>query len=72
MDTTAPNNRNVASENEVHQPKPLSVSVKTACALVGIGNTKMWELIKDGRVETVTIGRKRLVLYGSLEKLVTR
>jgi hypothetical protein len=50
--------------------KPLTVSVKTARALLDLGNTKMWELIKDGRVDTVSFGRKRLVVYESLEKLL--
>ena len=39
--------------------RPLTVSVKTACKVVGLGNTTMWALIKDGRVETVCIGRRR-------------
>jgi excisionase family DNA binding protein len=50
--------------------KPLAVSVKTACKLLEIGSTKMWELIKEGRVRTTVLGRKRLVIYGSLEQLL--
>jgi hypothetical protein len=50
--------------------KPLSVPVKTARELLGIGNTKMWELIKEQRVQTITLGRRRLVVYASLEKLI--
>jgi excisionase family DNA binding protein len=51
--------------------RPLAVSVKTACKLVGVGNTTMWSLIKAGRVKTVSIGRRRLVIYSSLESLLT-
>jgi excisionase family DNA binding protein len=50
--------------------KPLAVPVNTASDLLGVGNTKMWELIKDGRVQTISIGRRRLVIYDSLERLV--
>jgi hypothetical protein len=50
--------------------KPLTVSVRTARRLLDIGNSKMWELIAEGRVQTISIGRKRLVLYHSLEALV--
>jgi hypothetical protein len=50
--------------------KPLTVSVKTARQLLDIGNSKMWELIAEGQVQTISIGRKRLVLYHSLEALV--
>ena len=58
---------------DVHHPmKPLAVSVKTARLLLEIGNTKMWELIKDGRIKTVSIDRRRLVIYDSLESLIKR
>ena len=50
--------------------KPLAVSVRTACELIDVGNTSMWQLISSGRVQTTTIGRKRLVIYASLEKLL--
>jgi excisionase family DNA binding protein len=50
--------------------KPLAVPVKTACRLVGVGNTTMWALIKSGRVKTVSLGRRRLVIYASLEALL--
>jgi hypothetical protein len=51
--------------------KPLAVPVKTACQLVGVGNTSMWALIKVGKVRTVSIGRRRLVIYASLEALLS-
>ena len=51
--------------------KPLAVPVKIACRLVGVGNTTMWALIRDGRVKTINIGRRRLVIYASLEALLT-
>jgi hypothetical protein len=64
-------NLSTAGSHDVPQAmKPLAVSVKTARLLLDIGNTKMWELIKDSRVETISIGRKRLVTYDSLEKLI--
>jgi excisionase family DNA binding protein len=50
---------------------PLAVSVKTACKLVGVGNTTMWALIKAGRVKTISIGRRCLVVFASLESLLT-
>jgi excisionase family DNA binding protein len=50
---------------------PLSVSVREACRLIGVGNTTLWALIKDGRVRTTRIGRRRLVIYASLQELMT-
>jgi hypothetical protein len=50
--------------------KPLSVTVSTACALSGLGPTKVWELIKKGRLEVVRIDRRTLVKFPSLERLL--
>lgn len=52
--------------------KPLAVSVKEMCRLLDIGNTKAWELIGSGRVESFAIGRKRLVVYSTIEKLLAQ
>jgi excisionase family DNA binding protein len=50
--------------------RPLAVSVKAACQIIGVGNTTMWSLIKEGRLKTVQIGRRRLIIYASLRKLL--
>jgi hypothetical protein len=64
--------RNTALPDETGNGfKPLAVPVKTACRLVGVGHTSMWALIKEGRVQTVSVGRRRLVIYASLEALVS-
>ena len=49
--------------------RPLAVSVKTACQLVGVGNTTMWALIKEGRVKTIVSVGGALIIYASLETL---
>jgi excisionase family DNA binding protein len=50
--------------------KPISVTVKTAREITGLGNTTIYELIKRGELKTVSIGRRRLILYDSLESLI--
>lgn len=50
--------------------KPLSVTVATVCALTGLGPTTVWQLIKEGRLEVARIGRRTLVRYTSLERLL--
>jgi excisionase family DNA binding protein len=65
-DTTTPE----LVSRDVQDARPLAVSVKMACKLVGVGNTTMWALIKNGRVKTVRIGRRRLIIYTSLERLL--
>jgi excisionase family DNA binding protein len=48
---------------------PITVTIREACRLLGIGNTSIYGLIGDGRLKTITIGRRRLVVYQSLVKL---
>jgi hypothetical protein len=36
---------------------------------VGMGNTKLYEQINEGSIETITVGRRRLAVYASLERL---
>ena len=48
----------------------LTCTVAEACEVTGLGRTKLYELIGDGRVTTTTVGRRRLVLVQSLLALV--
>jgi len=50
--------------------KPLTVTVTTACKITGLGNTTLWGLVRDQRLEAVRIGRRTLIVYRSLEALV--
>lgn len=50
----------------------LSVRVGEAGRMIGIGRTKIYELIKAGDLETVKIGRTTLVTMRSLRRLIER
>ena len=55
------------------EPAPLlSVRVGEASRMIGIGRTKLYELIKAGDLETVKIGRATLVSMRSLRRLIER
>ena len=49
--------------------KPITVTIETALKCSGLGRTKLYQLIGEGKLKTVTIGRRRLVIYASLEEL---
>jgi excisionase family DNA binding protein len=51
--------------------EPLLVTVREGLRLTGLGNTKFYELVKDGTIETVKVGRRTLPTYASLKKLAT-
>jgi hypothetical protein len=49
----------------------ISCTIEEAVQGTGIGRSKLYEEIKRGTVDTVTVGRRRLVLVGSLKELLT-
>jgi len=50
--------------------KPLAVSVEDASRLTSLGRSTVAELISQGKLKTVAIGRRRVVLYASIEALL--
>jgi excisionase family DNA binding protein len=50
--------------------EPLTVRIPVAIQLTGIGRSKLYELIKEGQVETVKVGTATLVKVASLRRLV--
>jgi excisionase family DNA binding protein len=45
------------------------VSIPDAGRALGLGRSKVYDLISEGRLETVTIGRRRLVRVQSVKAL---
>lgn len=45
--------------------------VREAAAYSGIGRTKIFALMKDGRLDSVKVGGSRLVIKASLDRLLT-
>jgi excisionase family DNA binding protein len=54
------------------RPEPLTVRIRTATALTGIGRSKLYELIAAGEIETVKIGSITLIPMASLRSLIER
>jgi excisionase family DNA binding protein len=53
-----------------HPPKPVSTTIDDCCDITGLGRTKVYQLISEGKLKAVAIGRRRLVVYSSIEKLI--
>lgn len=49
---------------------PKLISIVGVCTDIGIGKTKAYELINEGRLDVVKIGRRTLVTVKSLERLI--
>lgn len=41
-------------------------------SMLGIGKTKLYELLAEGELEAIRVGRRRLILRASIEALVER
>jgi hypothetical protein len=49
--------------------EPLLVTGPVARRLIGVGNTKYWELVKAGKVAVVEVGGRKMATYASLKAL---
>jgi excisionase family DNA binding protein len=49
---------------------PLTTSISEAAKALSLGRTSIYELINAGRLETIKIGRRRLVKVGSIQALL--
>jgi hypothetical protein len=52
--------------------EPLTVRIPVAVQLTGIGQSKIYELIKAGKLDTVKVGASTLVTVASLRHLVEK
>jgi excisionase family DNA binding protein len=52
--------------------EPICVRVNDAARMIGVGRTKLYELISNGELETVKIGKSTRITTASLHRLVER
>lgn len=52
--------------------EPICVKVNEAARMIGVGRTKLYELIATGDVEVVKLGKSTRVTITSLRELVNR
>jgi excisionase family DNA binding protein len=60
------------AEQDALPMEPLTVRIKTAVKLTGIGRSTLYELIQSGEIETVKIGRSTFIPYRCIKRLVER
>ena len=53
-------------------PAPLCVRVNVAARMMGIGRTKLYELIGNGEVDAIKVGKATLVTTASLNAMIER
>ena len=50
--------------------EPLAVRIPEACRMIGIGRSKLYELIADGTIEIVKIGSVTVIPVSQLKALI--
>jgi excisionase family DNA binding protein len=50
----------------------ITASIGEFCKLAGIGRSLVYEMIGDGRLDSITIGKRRLIVLDSYRRLVER
>ena len=55
-----------ASAVSVQPTDRMLVSIPQAASALGLGRTRLYELLDAGEIETVKIGKRRLIVWASL------
>ena len=56
----------VSTQSIIPFEQRLTCTISQACNAAGLGKTKFYELLGHGRIETLWVGRRRLVRVRSL------
>jgi excisionase family DNA binding protein len=62
--------RQFAESDEAAARKPLTVNVRQASRLSGLGRSTLWKMIRSGVLNSVMVGHRRLIVFASLEALL--
>jgi excisionase family DNA binding protein len=52
--------------------KPITLTIADAAEITGLGVSTIWRLIKNGKLDTTSVGRRRLIFFASLEALLSK
>ena len=52
--------------------EPICVKVNDAARMIGVGRTKLYELIASGQIEAIKLGKSTRITTASLHGLVMR
>jgi len=56
--------------NEEYKLKPRLYDIKTTCRLLSLSRSGLYKYLSDGRIESVHVGTRRLILAESIDAFV--
>lgn len=65
------NEATVADEGEGTM-RPITVRIREACRITGIGRSKLYELIQAGDIQTIKVGAITLIPVASIDRFLSR
>ena len=51
-------------------PRTLALKVDEAAQQIGISRSMMWKLITQGKIQTFSVGKRRLIAHSELVKFI--
>ena len=57
-------------KREIHIDQIITAPVDVFCQMSGLGSRKVWEMISDGTLTSVLVGRRRLVVIESWRRYI--
>ena len=64
--------RHIKPGREASSPSPEAITVAVACQILGLGRTKLYELMADGTLPSVKLGGRRLVRLETIHRLIAQ
>jgi excisionase family DNA binding protein len=61
---------NTSKSSKPARVRPLTITVATACAMSGLGPSKIWGLIREGKLPVTRFGHRTLIHFAEFEALV--
>jgi len=61
---------NILANTTERDMEPIATSINGAAKALSLGRTSIYALIKEGRLETVKLGRRTLVKTASIRALI--
>lgn len=55
-----------------YKKQPLAISITEALDLSGLGKTTIYSLLKHNLIESIRVGRRRLIIYASLKAFLEK
>jgi excisionase family DNA binding protein len=62
----------IQAERDELRLRPITVRIREACRITGIGRSKLYELIQAGEIETIKVGAVTLLPVAGIEAFLAR